>query len=190
MNECQWPGQSEIMRAYHDNEWCVPSFDDAYIFEMLNLEGAQAGLSWSIVLAKREEYKKAFHDFDIDYCLQLSDEELETIRQDYNVIKNSAKIKAVRSNASAVIQLKKEFGSFSDFLWSYVNFKPVVNSWETEGQMPAKSDLSEKISKDLKKRGFKFVGPVIIYSFLQAIGMVDDHIKTCSQHTGNRQTAK
>ena len=190
MTQCNWPGQNETMRAYHDHEWCVPSFDDTYIFEMLNLEGAQAGLSWSIVLAKRGEYKKAFRDFDIEYCLQLSDEELEKIRQDYNVIKNSAKIKAVRSNAAAVIQLKKEFGSFSEFLWSYVDFKPVVNSWETEGQMPAQSDLSEQISKDLKKRGFKFVGPVIIYSFLQAIGMVDDHIKTCPQHTANRQTVK
>ena len=116
----------------------------------------------------------------------MNDEDLESIRQDYNVIKNLAKIKAVRSNAAAVIQLKKEFGSFSDFLWSYVNFKPVVNAWEKEEQVPAKSELSEQISKDLKKRGFKFVGPVIIYSFLQAIGMVDDHIKTCSQHTSNR----
>ena len=186
MIECSWPGQNEIMRAYHDKEWCVPSFNDTYIFEMLNLEGAQAGLSWSIVLAKREEYKKAFRDFDIEYCAQLSDVELETIRQNYNIIKNLAKIKAVRSNALAVLKLKKEIRSFSDFLWSYVDFKPVINQWTIEGQVPAKNDLSEKISKDLKKRGFKFVGPVIVYSFLQAIGMVDDHVVTCSHHSANR----
>lgn len=186
MTQCNWPGQNETMRAYHDNEWCVPNFNDTYIFEMLNLEGAQAGLSWSIVLAKREEYKKAFRDFDIEYCAQLSDVELETIRQNYNIIKNLAKIKAVRSNALAVLKLKKEIRSFSDFLWSYVDFKPVINQWTIEGQVPAKNDLSEKISKDLKKRGFKFVGPVIVYSFLQAIGMVDDHVVTCSHHSANR----
>lgn len=186
MTKCSWPGINETMRAYHDNEWCMPSFDDTYIFEMLNLEGAQAGLSWSIVIAKREEYKKAFHDFDITYCSQLSGEDLESIGRDYGIIKNSAKIKAVRSNALAVLQLKKEFVSFSDFLWSYVDFKPVVNHWATEEQIPTKNDLSEQISKDLKKRGFKFVGPVIIYSFMQAIGMVDDHIVTCSHHSDNR----
>ena len=186
MTQCTWPGQNELMRAYHDNEWCVPNFDDTYIFEMLILEGAQAGLSWSIVLSKREEYKKAFRDFDIEYCSQLSEEDLETVRQKYNVIKNSAKLKAVRNNAVAVLDIKQEFGSFSDFLWQYVGFKPIINSWSSETDIPAKTELSEQISKDLKKRGFKFVGPVIIYSFLQAIGMVDDHIKTCSQHTSNR----
>ena len=186
MTQCTWPGQNELMRAYHDNEWCVPNFDDTYIFEMLILEGAQAGLSWSIVLSKREEYKKAFRDFDIEYCSQLSEENLENVRQKYNVIKNSAKLKAVRNNAVAVLDIKQEFGSFSDFLWQYVGFKPIINSWSSETDIPAKTELSEQISKDLKKRGFKFVGPVIIYSFLQAIGMVDDHIKTCSQHTSNR----
>ena len=186
MTQCTWPGQNELMRAYHDNEWCVPNFDDTYIFEMLILEGAQAGLSWSIVLSKREEYKKAFRDFDIEYCSQLSEENLENVRQKYNVIKNSAKLKAIRNNALAVLDIKQEFGSFSDFLWQYVGFKPIINSWSSETEVLAKTELSEQISKDLKKRGFKFVGPVIIYSFLQAIGMVDDHIKTCSQHTSNR----
>ena len=186
MTQCTWPGQNELMRAYHDNEWCVPNFDDTYIFEMLILEGAQAGLSWSIVLSKREEYKKAFRDFDIEYCSQLSEEDLETVRQKYNVIKNSAKLKAVRNNAVAVLDIKQEFGSFSDFLWQYVGFKPIINSWSSETDIPAKTELSEQISKDLKKRGFKFVGPVIIYSFLQAIGIVDDHVKTCSQHSNNK----
>ncbi len=186
MKECQWPGQSEMMRLYHDNEWCVPSYDDAYIFEMLNLEGAQAGLSWSIVLAKRENYQKAFHNFAIDYCSRITEEELENIRQQYNVIKHPAKLKAVRSNALAVIEAQKEFGSLANFFWRYVEFKPLVNDWQAEGQIPAKTELSEQISKDLKKRGFKFVGPVIIYSFMQAIGMVDDHIRTCPFHSSNR----
>lgn len=183
MKECQWPGQSEMMRLYHDNEWCVPSYDDTYIFEMLNLEGAQAGLSWSIVLAKRGNYQKAFHNFDIDYCSRLTEEELENIRQQYNVIKHPAKLKAVRSNALAVIEVQKEFGSLANFFWRYVEFKPLVNEWQAEGQIPAKTELSEQISKDLKKRGFKFVGPVIIYSFMQAIGMVDDHVRTCPFHS-------
>lgn len=186
MTQCNWPGRNEMMQSYHDNEWCVPSFDDTYIFEMLNLEGAQAGLSWSIVLAKREEYKKAFHYFDIEYCACLTDSELEGIRNQYNVIKNLAKIKAVRNNALAVLALKKEFGSFSDFLWRYIEFKPIINNWRSEDEVPAKTDLSEQISSDLKKRGFKFVGPIIIYSFMQAIGMVDDHIRTCSFHSANK----
>ena len=186
MKECQWPGQSGMMRLYHDNEWCVLSNDDAYIFEMLNLEGAQAGLSWSIVLAKREEYQKAFHNFEIDYCSKLTEEELGNIRQQYNVIKHPGKLKAVRSNALAVIEAQKEFGSLANFFWRYVEFKPLVNEWQEEGQIPAKTELSEQISKDLKKRGFKFVGPVIIYSFMQAIGMVDDHVRTCPFHSANR----
>ncbi|MDT8719234.1 DNA-3-methyladenine glycosylase I [Clostridium sp. 19966] len=186
MSECLWPGKNQIMKRYHDKEWCVPSHDDLYIFEMLILEGAQAGLSWSTILAKREEYKKAFHNFDIDYCSKLTDEDLDNIREKYNVIKNLSKIKAVRSNAIAVIELQKEFGSLSNFLWKYVEDRPIINSFETEGQMPAQTELSEKISKDLKKRGFKFVGPVIIYSFMQAIGLVDDHIITCPYHSLNR----
>ncbi|MGE4588435.1 MAG: DNA-3-methyladenine glycosylase I [Acidaminococcaceae bacterium] len=186
MGECSWPGENKLMRLYHDNEWCVPSFDDVYLFEMLTLEGAQAGLSWSIVLAKREEYKKAFRCFDIEYCAGLSDTDLEEIRIKYNVIKNMAKLKAVRSNAMSVIEIKKEFGSFSKFLWRYVDFKPLVNKWVAETDVPAKSELSERISKDLKKLGFKFVGPVITYSFMQAIGMVDDHIETCPMHSASR----
>jgi DNA-3-methyladenine glycosylase I len=186
MKACSWPENSQMLQRYHDDEWCVPSHDDRYIFEMLTLEGAQAGLSWLIVLSKREAYQEAFRNFDIRYCSQLSDEELERIRGQYHVIKNLSKLKAVRSNAQAVLGIQSEFGSFSDFLWRYVDFQPVINHWETEGQMPAQTALSELISRDLKKRNFKFVGPVIIYSFLQAIGMVDDHIKTCPYHSENR----
>lgn len=188
MSACLWPGKNQIMQQYHDTEWCVPSYDDSYIFEMLTLEGAQAGLSWNIVLSKREDYKKAFRNFDIAYCSKLSDEELESIREQYNVVKNLSKLRSVRSNASAIIKTQLEFGSFSDFLWHYVNFCPVINSWESDRHIPAQTALSEQISKDLKKRNFKFVGPVIVYSFMQAIGMVDDHIRTCPYHFANRQT--
>ncbi|HSJ38148.1 MAG TPA: DNA-3-methyladenine glycosylase I, partial [Planococcus sp. (in: firmicutes)] len=172
--------------AYHDEEWCRPSRDDRYIFEMLNLEGAQAGLSWSIVIAKREAYQAAFHNFDIEYCAGLSDTDLEAIKENYNVIKHIAKLKSVRSNAEAVLRIQKEFGSFAEFLWSFVNSEPIINQWETQSQMPAESPLSLQVSKELKKRGFKFVGPVTTYSFLQAIGMIDDHIRTCDFHTSNR----
>ncbi len=186
MKACSWPGDNLMMQQYHDNEWCVLSYDDTYIFEMLSLEGAQAGLSWSIVLSKRDEYRRAFHNFDIEYCSRLTDEEIENIRQEFNVVKNLSKLKSVRSNAEAVIKVREEFGSFSSFLWRYVDFKPVINAWEPNTPMPAQTDLSVKLSKDLKKRGFKFVGPVIMYSFLQAIGMVDDHVKTCPYHSYNR----
>ncbi|MDF2541568.1 MAG: methyladenine glycosylase [Herbinix sp.] len=186
MSACEWPGNNPIMQEYHDKEWCVPSHDDTYMFEMLILEGAQAGLSWSIVLAKRDEYRKAFHNFDIDYCASLSDEELEIIRGQFNVIKNMAKLRAVRSNAIAVLKIQSEFGSFSKFLWSFSENTPMNNQLKSQEEMPAQSVLSEQISKELKKRNFKFVGPVIIYSYMQAIGMVDDHIITCPYHSLNR----
>lgn len=186
MDNCAWPGKNEVMQEYHDKEWCVPSYDDTYIFEMLSLEGAQAGLSWHTVLSKREEYKKAFNNFDIVYCSKLSDEELEEIREKYAVIKNKLKLKSVRSNALEILKIQDEFGSFSDYLWKYVDFKPIINSWKSEAEVPAENELSQKISKDLKKRGFKFVGPLIIYSFMQAIGMIDDHIVSCQYHSFNK----
>lgn len=185
MEQCLWPQSSELMQTYHDEEWCRPNRDDRYIFEMLILEGAQAGLSWSIVLAKREAYQEAFRNFDIEYCAGLSDADLETIKKDYLVIKHFSKLQSVRTNAEAVLKIQKEFKSFADFLWSFVEFKPIINNWETDTQIPVQSPLSVQVSKELKKMGFKFVGPVTTYSFLQAIGMVDDHIKSCKFHTLN-----
>lgn len=190
MDQCLWPQSSELMQAYHDEEWCRPNRDDRYIFEMLILEGAQAGLSWSIVLAKREAYQAAFKNFDIEYCAGLSDADLEAIKENYNVIKHFSKLQSVRTNAEAVLRIQKEFKSFADFLWSFVEFEPIINSWETDTQMPAQSPLSVQISKELKKRGFKFVGPVTTYSFLQAIGMVEDHIKSCKFHSLNSITSE
>ncbi|MFC3212376.1 DNA-3-methyladenine glycosylase I [Planomicrobium okeanokoites] len=187
MAQCSWPGSSEMMQAYHDEEWCRPTRDDRYIFELLNLEGAQAGLSWSIVLAKRDAYQAAFKNFDIAYCAGLSDSDLESIKENYNVIKHFAKLQSVRSNAQATLKVQEEFGSLAEFLWSFTEGEPVINQWEDSAQMPAESPLSVQISKELKKRGFKFVGPVTTYSFLQAIGMVDDHVKTCDFHTSNRK---
>ncbi|WP_112180313.1 MULTISPECIES: DNA-3-methyladenine glycosylase I [Paraliobacillus] len=187
MGTCSWPGNNPIMQMYHDVEWCVPTTSDQYIFEMLSLEGAQAGLSWSIVLAKREAYQKAFNNFDISYCSTLTDNDLTHVREHYTVIKHAAKLKSVRSNAQAVLNIQKEFGSFSTFLWQYVDFKPLINHWDIEGQIPAQTALSIQISKDLKKRGFKFIGPVTMYSFMQAIGMVDDHVTSCPYHTLNKE---
>lgn len=183
MRVCLWPGNNILMRKYHDEEWCVPNHNDRFIFEMLNLEGAQAGLSWSTVIDKREHYLNAFHNFDIKYCASLTDDDFETIRVNFKIIKNRLKIKAVHTNALCAVEIQKEFGSLSNYFWSYVNHKPIINHWEYENQMPTQSDISEAISIDLKKRGFKFVGSVIIYSFMQAIGMVDDHIVLCPFHT-------
>jgi DNA-3-methyladenine glycosylase I len=183
MRTCSWPGNNILMRKYHDEEWCVPNYDDRFIFEMLNLEGAQAGLSWSTVIDKREHYLSAFHNFDIKYCASLTEEDFESIRLNFGIIKNRLKIKGVHTNALCAIEIQKEFGSLSNYFWSYVNHKPIINHWEYETQMPTQSDISEAISIDLKKRGFKFVGAVIIYSFMQAIGMVDDHIVQCPFHT-------
>lgn len=185
MGGCLWPQSSELMQAYHDEEWCRPSFDDRYIFEMLTLEGAQAGLSWSIVLSKRKAYQEAFKNFDIAYCTRLSNEELAALKEDHQVIKHITKLQSVRSNAEAVIKVQEESGSFADYLWGFVDHKPIVNNWESDAQMPAQSPLSVEISKELKKKGFKFVGPVTTYSFLQAIGIIDDHARSCKFHSSN-----
>ncbi|MET1249455.1 DNA-3-methyladenine glycosylase I [Sporolactobacillus sp. STCC-11] len=183
---CSWAKTNELMRLYHDTEWCRPNHDDRYIFELLVLEGAQAGLSWSIVLNKREEYRKAFNNFDIQYCANLTDQDIDHILLNTGVVNYKLKINSVRSNALAAIAVQREFGSLSNYLWTYVDHQPIISNWRNENQVPSQTDLSKKISKDLKKKGFKFVGPVTIYSFMQAIGMVDDHVASCSCHTKNR----
>ncbi|EIM05411.1 methyladenine glycosylase [Planococcus antarcticus DSM 14505] len=174
-----------LMQNYHDEEWCRPSWDDRYIFEMLILEGAQAGLSWNIVLSKRNAYQEAFDHFDIAHCAELTDANLLSIKENCAVIKHGAKLQSVRTNAQAVLSILKEWDSFAEFLWSYTDGKTIHNNWETDRQIPAQSSVSVQLSKDLKKRGFKFVGPVTTYSFMQAIGMVNDHIKDCEYRTQN-----
>ena len=174
---CKWAGNDPTMQNYHDYEWGVARYDDTYLFEMLTLEGAQAGLSWQIILNKREDYREAFRQFSVAECAGFTDDELEEIRLQTGVVKNKLKIRSVRSNAIAFQKIQMEFGSFSNYIWGFS--EPIINSWEEEADVPAQSDLSELISKDLKKRGFKFVGPVIMYSFMQAIGMVNDHVRHC-----------
>lgn len=183
---CPWPGKDSRMLAYHDKEWGVPSRDDRYLFELLTLEGAQSGLSWSIVLNKRDGYQEAFHQFDIEKCAQLSDKELLEIKENAHVIKHMNKIQSVKKNAQAIKKIQQEYGSFSAFLWSYVDDTPIVNQWSSVSETPTQNELSVKLSKDLKKRGFSFVGPVTMYSYMQAIGMVNDHLVSCSYHPLNR----
>lgn len=183
---CSWPGQDPRMIAYHDEEWGVPSKDDRYLFELITLEGAQSGLSWSIVLNKREGYQEAFHQFDIDRCANLSDQELLDIKEQAQIIKHLNKIQSVRKNAQAIQKIQKEYGSFAAYLWRYVDNEPIVNQWTSISSIPAQSELSVRLSKDLKKRGFNFVGPVTMYSYMQAVGMINDHILSCQCHPVNQ----
>ena len=176
---CTWAKHDEYSRQYHDEEWCVPHFDDRYLFEMLILEGAQAGLSWLTILKKREGYRQAFHNFDIDMCAALTDEELGSICETGDIIRNKLKIKSVRTNARVVQKIREEYGSFAAYIWHFTNGQRVVNDLPEGAPLPASSPLSETVSKDLKKRGAVFVGPVIIYSYLQAAGVIDDHLNTC-----------
>jgi DNA-3-methyladenine glycosylase I len=166
----------ELMRSYHDTEWGKPCFDGRRFFEMLILEGAQAGLSWSCVLHKRENYRKAFDDWDISKIASYDDAKVAELLQNSGIIRNRLKIGSAVTNAGCVLKL----GSLPDFIWSYVDGKAIVNHWERQEQMPATSPLSDRISKDMKKLGFKFVGSTIIYSYLQAVGVINDHLESCS----------
>lgn len=177
----------EFYAVYHDDEWGVPVYDDRLLFEMLCLEGAQAGLSWETVLKKRAAYKKVFHNFNPKKVVKMTDEKLEALRDDARIIRNRLKIYSVRKNAEVFLKIQKEFGSFSDYLWAYVDHKPLVNKPKNHTEVPAKTDLSDAISKDLKKRGMSFVGSTIIYAYLQAVGVVNDHLKTCFVNKKKRE---
>ena len=176
---CAWASSHALLQEYHDTEWCVPSHDDRYIFEMLTLEGAQAGLSWLTILKRRNAYRKAFHQFSIAGCAVMTDEELEQILRQKEVIANRRKVYSVRANAQAIQHIQHQYGSFAAYLWKYTDDKVLCAHWAAESDVPAASPLSQQISRDLKQRRFQFVGPVIIYSFLQAIGILDDHVETC-----------
>ena len=174
---CPWSlGVNDAYQAYHDNEWGVPARDDATQFEFLLLEGAQAGLSWSTVLNKREGYRKAFAGFDPVKVARFTPAKLEKLRQNPAIIRNRLKIEAAVTNARAFLEVQAEFGTFSDYIWGFVDGVPVQNKWRTQKQVPATSKISDALSKDLKKRGFKFVGSTIIYAHMQATGLVNDHI--------------
>lgn len=176
---CNWSLKDQLYRDYHDNEWGVPLHDDTRLFEMLNLEGAQAGLSWHTVLIKRENYRKAFDEWDAKKIARYTDKKIEKLLQDPGIIRNRLKVMATIGNAKAFLQVQKEFGSFDNYIWQFVNHKPIVNYFKSLSEIPAKTPVSDAMSKDLLKRGFKFVGSTICYAFMQATGMVDDHINTC-----------
>lgn len=170
---------NDLYVKYHDKEWGVPVKADRKLFELLCLEGAQAGLSWETILKKRENYKKIFHNFDIQKCAGLKDTYLEKALLDPGIVRNRLKVFSVRENAKAALEIKKEFGSLKNYFWSYFPEGQLVNRPKSLKEIPVKTPLSDAISKDLKKRGFKFVGSTIIYAFLQAVGMIDEHMATC-----------
>ena len=180
MSQCRaWYEGDPVLEDYHDREWCRVSHDERFQFEMLCLEGASVGLSWRTVMHKREAYRAAFHGFEIDRCAAMTDAELEGLLSDPGLIRSRAKLFSVRSNARAVQRVREEFGSFDRYLWSFTDGEPVDGHWRTPEEVPASSALSETLSADLKQRGFSFVGPVITYSFMQSIGMVNDHLADC-----------
>jgi DNA-3-methyladenine glycosylase I len=177
---CAWCGDDPLYIQYHDEEWGVPQHDDRHLFEMLTLEGAQAGLSWITVLRKRENYRKAFDHFDPRRVAAYTEEKVLELLANPGLIRNRLKIQSTIKNANGVLALQKEFGSLDSFLWSFVDGKPIQNSWAERGSVPASTEISDKMSKDLKKRGFGFVGTTICYAFMQATGMVNDHVTDCS----------
>jgi DNA-3-methyladenine glycosylase I len=177
---CPWADSSDAMRAYHDQEWGVPSHDDTHLFEMLILEGAQAGLSWSTILAKRGNYRRSFAGFDADRVAAYDDAVIAALLLDPGIVRNRLKVRATVSNAAGILALREEFGSFDAYVWGWVDGSPIVNHPATLDDLAAKSELSDRMSKDLKRRGFSFVGSTIMYSFLQAVGVVDDHLVSCS----------
>jgi DNA-3-methyladenine glycosylase I len=180
---CGWAVKNELMREYHDKEWGVPVFDDRKLFEFLILEGFQAGLSWQIVLNKREAFRKAYDGFDAEKIAGYPGEKIEALIQDANIIRNRQKIAASVVNAQKFLEVRNEFGSFSEYIWNFTGRKPIINTYSDLKELPARTPLSDQISADLIKRGFKFVGSTIIYAHMQATGMVNDHLVTCFRHS-------
>ena len=181
-NRCAWCGNDPLYMAYHDEEWGVPVYDDAKLFEFLVLETFQAGLSWITILKKRENFRVAFDNFDYKKIANYGEDKYESLLQDAGIIRNKLKIRATISNAQAYMEIQKEFGSFSDYIWEFTNGKPIKNKHKSMSDVPATTDLSDKLSKDLKKRGFKFVGSTVIYANMQATGMVNDHVADCFRY--------
>ena len=182
MNRCPWLTTNEIYLRYHDEEWGTPVHDDHKHFEFLVLESAQAGLSWSTILMKRDNYRKAYHHFDPVKVSKYNDHKIGQLLSNTGIVRNRRKIEASINNAKCFLDIQKEFGSFDKYIWGFVNYKPIINRWKEISQIPAKTSLSDQISKDLINRGFRFVGSTIIYAHLQAIGIVNDHIVTCFRY--------
>ncbi|MCF3944840.1 DNA-3-methyladenine glycosylase I [Oceanobacillus alkalisoli] len=182
VTRCSWVTDEPIYIVYHDEEWGRPVHDDRKFFEMITLEGAQAGLSWITILKRRENYRKAFDDFNVERISRYSESKIEELLQDAGIIRNRKKIESVIRNAQAFLRIQEEFGSFNAYIWQFVGGKPIVNHWDKQEDVPTKTKESEAMSKELKKRGFTFVGPTILYAFMQATGMVNDHTKECFLH--------
>lgn len=179
VQRCGWAGTDPLYVTYHDHEWGVPEHDDRKLFEMLILEGAQAGLSWITILRRRDGYRRAFDDFDPAIVATYDEAKVDQLLQDTGIIRNRAKVRSAVNNARRFLEVQNEFGSFDAYIWRFVDGKPIINSWESMGQIPAKTPLSDQISKDLVGRGFNFVGSTIVYAHMQATGMVNDHVRSC-----------
>jgi DNA-3-methyladenine glycosylase I len=179
---CAWCGTDPLYIAYHDNEWGVPLYEDRRLFEFLILEGAQAGLSWLTILRKRENYRKAFDDFDCERIARYTPGDVARLRADAGIVRNRLKIEAAIGNARAALALREEFGSLRAYLWRYVDGVPRQNVWSSAADLPTRTDVSDRMSQDLKKRGFRFAGSTICYAFMQATGMVNDHTTDCFRH--------
>ena len=178
---CPWPAD-DLMIRYHDTEWGVPVHDDRLLFEYLILEGAQAGLSWNTVLKKRENYRAAFDNFEAEKIGRYGDRKITALMNNAGIIRNRLKIHATIQNAKSFLKVREEFGSFDQYLWRFVDGKPLINRRQTMKEVPARTEISDAMSRDLLRRGFKFVGPTIVYAFMQAVGMVNDHLATCHRH--------
>ena len=181
-NRCPWCLTDPLYIRYHDEEWGVPVWDDRKQFEFLVLESAQAGLSWLTILKRREAYRLAYRNFEPELVASFDDSDIRRLLNDSGIIRNRRKIKASVQNARSFLAIQKEYGSFSEYLWGFVNHKPVINSWVSLEEVPAETELSRKISRDMKGRGFSFIGPVILYAHLQATGLINDHLTTCFRH--------
>ena len=182
MKRCEWAGKDGIEQSYHDNEWGVAIHDDRTLFEFLVLEGAQAGLSWSTILRKREGYRRAFDNFDAQKISRYAEADISRLLADPSIVRNRLKINAAVTNARAFLKLVEQFGSFDRYIWQFVHGRTIQNSWRTMTEIPSHSPESEAMSKDLQKRGFKFIGPTICYAFMQAVGMVNDHVVDCFRY--------
>jgi DNA-3-methyladenine glycosylase I len=190
MKRCEWAGRSELIESYHDHEWGVAVHDDRSLFEFLVLEGAQAGLSWWTILKKREGYRKAFDHFDAMTVSRYSETKVSLLLANPEIIRNRLKINAAITNASAFLKVQKEFGSFDHYIWQFVDGKPLLNAWESMLEIPSSTPVSDDMSRDLKKRGFKFVGTTICYAFMQAVGMVNDHVIGCFRYKEIRNSTE
>lgn len=185
MKRCDWVTNDPLYIKYHDEEWGVPVFDDNKLFEFITLEGAQAGLSWITILKRREYYREAFCQFQIEEVARFSEEKVDQLMRNEKIIRNEKKIRSTITNARAILKIKKQYGSFSTYIWSFVDGKPIINHWTSNWEVPVQTELSKKMSKELKKHGFSFVGPITMYSLMQAVGMVNDHLLTCFCHPEN-----